>query len=239
MTNKNTDEEWYDSTIEKVETTTYGWEVTTEYGTCMVKSKNTPIPPVVGMTLTFFGRPYSFFRGMELDGYTIFYRTEEEQERKNKADLAESERKTKQEFEENKANLDARFDALPPLFQERIARFRSNAPDFRWRIEPYELFICEEAVKIAAAIDTIEALRDFNTLSWNEQKALAPSIDDGHSGNTWGMSVRLAYHLKTVPENVVREHAGMAPLLSCDGAGCPPVIDETPPRPEPDQPEGA
>ncbi len=89
----------------------------------------------------------------------------------------------------------------------------------------YELAACEEAVRIAKVCETEEEVRRFGALSFDEQKAMVPCMDDGHSGNTFGMAVRLALHFVTKPENVWLDHAAIAALVGCYEAGCEPVED--------------
>ena len=56
----------------------------------------------------------------------------------------------------------------------------------------YNLFSMEQGILIAEALETKEAIIEFNKKSWNEQKKLVPGLDDGHSGNTFSMSLRFA-----------------------------------------------
>lgn len=52
----------------------------------------------------------------------------------------------------------------------------------------YNLFAMEQAIVIADALRTKEAIIEFKDKSWDEQKKLVPGLDDGHSGNTFGMA---------------------------------------------------
>jgi len=56
----------------------------------------------------------------------------------------------------------------------------------------YNLFAMEQGILIAEALQTKEAIMEFKDKGWNEQKKLVPGLDDGHSGNTFGMALRFA-----------------------------------------------
>ena len=56
----------------------------------------------------------------------------------------------------------------------------------------YNLFAMEQGILIAEALQTKEAIIEFNKKGWDEQKSLVPGLDDGHSGNTFGMAIRFA-----------------------------------------------
>lgn len=47
-------------------------------------------------------------------------------------------------------------------------------------------------------------------------------ISEGHSGNTFGMACRLAYLYLTEPENVIKLHGALAPLVGSKEYGCVP-----------------
>ena len=56
----------------------------------------------------------------------------------------------------------------------------------------YNLFAMEQGILIAEALQTKEAIVEFKDKGWDEQKKLVPGLDDGHSGNTFGMALRFA-----------------------------------------------
>jgi hypothetical protein len=56
----------------------------------------------------------------------------------------------------------------------------------------YNLFAMEEGIKIAEALQTKDEILRFSNLDWDEQLKLVPTLDDGHSGNTFGMACRFA-----------------------------------------------
>lgn len=55
----------------------------------------------------------------------------------------------------------------------------------------YNMFCCRQAVIFAEALITVENIKKFKEMGVDEQKALVPGMDDGHSGNTFGMSCAL------------------------------------------------
>lgn len=54
---------------------------------------------------------------------------------------------------------------------------------------------------------------------FNRQKAEMPAMDEGHSGNTFGAAVQLAYWWLVNPENVDKQHGAMAPLVGSQDYG--------------------
>lgn len=217
------DDQWTEYTVEKVHHyDSGGWEVGLDSGWCFFIPADSPVEPRVGMKLRQYGKGFGYcVRGCFLDGQCVFYRTEAEQDAKNKADLLERERQDREKFEANRAAIDARYDALPEIFRARIDKFRRNNPDFRWKYESYELFVCEEAVKIAS-LGSAVAISDFHGLPWEQQKKMVPGLGDGHSGNTFGAACRLAMDYLTAPENVELRHGALAPLVGSDEYGCVP-----------------
>jgi hypothetical protein len=58
--------------------------------------------------------------------------------------------------------------------------------------EGYNRFCCEQAITIAESLRTKDRIIEFHKMTWDEQKSLVPGLDDGHSGNTFGVACRLA-----------------------------------------------
>lgn len=187
-----------------------------------------PIPdgylPEAGDMARFYGpgigRPV---RGLVINGHVAFYLTPEEQEAQHQADLRSHEQKLRDDFERNRLELDAQFAALPAVFQKRLARYRANQPNFRWKYEAYEMSVCVDAVKMAQALKTPEAVVAYHKLGWEEQQAAVPGLFAGHSGNTFGCAVLLAHDYLRQPDRVWLGHAAIATFIGCDEAGCPPV----------------
>lgn len=56
----------------------------------------------------------------------------------------------------------------------------------------YNIFCCEQAVVIAESLKTKEKILKFFKLDYDIQKEMVPLLSDDHSGNTFGMSCKLA-----------------------------------------------
>lgn len=116
---------------------------------------------------------------------------------------------------------DARRAALPLPFQLRLSGFEEARADWRRECEPYELFCCEEAVKLAKRFPTIEQLLAFSKLDYQQKKEAAPELGWGeHSGNTWGHALKFAAGFLQTPHLVPQFHAAICPLIGCEEAGC-------------------
>lgn len=195
-----------------------------------VERAKLPAPIRVGQVARFYGRGFGYpVRGLDIDGLEVYYQTEDEyrQAMRMEAEIRNSARRA--EADATKAERDARVATLPECFQKRIARFRRNNPDFYWEHEDYEMASCVEAVRIAKAVQTPEGVDAFYKLPWEEQRRLVEErtgekMEDGHSGNTFGMACRLAHHYLTDERLVFADHAAIAPLTGCE-CGCPPVTE--------------
>lgn len=195
------------------------------------------IVPKVGDAIRIYGRFGRPVRGIEINGQTVFYRTPAEQQAHQAREVERMKQERRDEFEKERDSLDAQYAALPEVFRERIDRFRANNPDFRWEYESYELFCCTEAVKLArhlnktpgeakrygalAAHETWKADKPRWDREWKEQQDIdkAAGLADGHSGNTHGAAVALAYWYLTQPENVAKMHGALSPLVGSESYG--------------------
>lgn len=176
-------------------------------------SKESGVVPKVGDELRAYSKRDTFMRGLVIAGQVVFYRTPEEQHQLNIVDSAKRILEKKAKFEADKERLDRDYDSLPVCFKKRIDKFRFNNPDFRWEYESYEMSCCIDAVKIAKACKTPEAVKDFQKLSWPEQLVMVPDLYDGHSGNSFGMAVYLAYLYLTDEQNVIKLHGSLSVLV--------------------------
>jgi predicted GIY-YIG superfamily endonuclease len=184
------------------------------------------IVPVKGDKIKLYGNGLgSPVRGIVINDKVVYYRTVEEQEEKHKNDVEKFNNEKKKEFEENREEYDKKYDSLPDVFKKRINRFRSAKTDFRWQYEPYELFVCEEAIKIADALKTEEEIKKFVDLDYSDQKKLV-DIDDNHSGNSFGCACNLALVYVVRPEFVEKLHGALVPMVGCEAYGC--THDEVP-----------
>lgn len=135
--------------------------------------------------------------------------------------MAERDEERKRAFEETRSDHDRRIAALPDVFQRRLAKFQRTNPDFRWKHEGYELLCCEQGALIADTLKTPEAVQAFSKADNDEQNRLVPGLDQGHSGNSFTFSYRLAFEYLTDPELVVQEHGALTILVGCESYGCP------------------
>lgn len=195
-----------------------GWELNCEDALGFFCPEDAPIEPKPGMIVRFYGKGLGYVvRGITIDGHVVFYRTEAQQEEKNRE---ESNRKRREQFELERESIDARVAALPEIFRKRLDKFRRNNPDFRWKYESYELFCCEQAVEIANALVTADAIKEFSRKKYEEQKTAVPALSGEHSGNTFGCAVQLAYLYLSQPEAVEAMHGALAPLVGSEEYGC-------------------
>jgi hypothetical protein len=212
------DEDRDDTTIERVEPTKGGWSITrADHWSCFV-SDEYGVEPKVGDRFSSWGG--TFMRGMAINGHVLFYRTPAEQEIEHEQERARMKANRVAEYEGKRSEYDAKVAALPAPLRERVEAFRAFKPEWRWEYEPYELACCEEAARLAAHFKTVDALKAFSKLGYDEQKAEYPEMDSGHSGNTWGMSIRLAWLLIAKPDLLVQEHGAICALVGCEDCGC-------------------
>ncbi len=207
-------------TITKV-TESENWIEISQDGMCCGLKKEYGVVPKVGDKLTVHtkGGAFGTIRGMDLNGKKIFWKTDEELEAERVEWLRKNEEEKQQKFKDGVAELDKQYNALPKCFQERIDKFRANNDRFRLDYEGYELFCCEQAVAIADACKTPDAVQEFGVKEWVEQLLQVPKLSDGHSGNTFGASCTLAYWYLSNPENIVRVHGALSPLVGSDEYG--------------------
>ena len=222
------DQEFTDHRIESVDgSLESGWSMQLDNGFSFWCPAGN-IEPKPGDTARLYGKGIGYVvRGLFISGREVFYRTPEQEEvhRKEEAEKARQERRY--DFEKSRASLDQKFDSLPQVFQGRIAGLRRRNADFRWEYESYEVFVCTEAVKIADAVRGRAASDDklspvfaeFRAMEYEQQVEFA-ALSDGHSGNTFGISCRLAWWYMTDPENVAKEHGALCPLVGCAEYGC-------------------
>lgn len=216
------DTEWQESVIEAVEEEADGYAVTYDGG-WIVWVRGKDITPKVGDTIRTYGRGIgSPVRGIAINGVITQYETTAEMESRQRRQIEEREAKQQTEAAASADANNARIAALPPEFVARIARFRRNNADFEWRYQPYELMVCEQAVVIAGAFrDVPDDIAEFaKSTDWEAQKARVPGLDDGHSGNSFGASCRLAWLYLTKPDVIDKEHGALCPLVGCNDYGC-------------------
>lgn len=210
------------STIKEVHDSEDYYSIHTEDGMGFGLEKKYGVVPKEGDTVEVHSVNGSTIRAVDINGKRVFYKTDEDLDREHKEWCASNQKRKEEAFEKEKASLDAKYEALPKVFKDRIDKFRANNPKFRVDFEGYEMFTCEQAVVIADALKTKEALEEFKNLDWAEQKAKVPLLDEGHSGNTFGCACALAYWYLEQPENVTKMYGALAPLVGSEEYGCVP-----------------
>lgn len=210
---KELDESAENYTIKEIHEHDDSWSISTKEDTGFMIKKKWGLEPEVGDIVTLYTQGLSFIRGIDLNGQQVFYKTDAQLEAHHQKEKYRIEKEKEEKFVENKEKMDAQYDALPEVFRKRIARFRFNNPKFRQDYEEYELFCCEQAVIIANALKTPEKVKEFKEMDWESQMELIPEIDSGHSGNTFGCAIGLAYWYLNDADIVPKMHGALAPLV--------------------------
>lgn len=207
--------------VEKVEAHEDGWVVTCD-GLCLnVPNKHQKVAPVPGETAMYFGRGTWYpVRGVVIGGRTYWYMSARQEKTKNIAEVAKKKREDRAKFAAGRAEFDAKVAALPVPLRERMEGFLATSPEWGPTCGAYELFCCMQGAAFADALKTPEAIVSFRKLDSTAQRELVPAMDDGHSGNTFGMSTLLAHALLTMPDKLSAMHAAFCPLMGCTDAGC-------------------
>ena len=173
-------DKYQEFTVKEVTKYGDGYSITTEDSTGFGIPDN-GIEPEPGMR----GRIYSpgfgsQFHGVDLDGQEVFWRTPMERDANRVKWLAGRDRRQREEFAEQKAKLDADFEALPEPLKARIQRFRDADPGFRVTGESYELFTCVEGAKFLK-----RAQRAVETGRYDEEVAEFFAGRDGEGDWVW------------------------------------------------------
>lgn len=221
------DTEYRDHVIESVDADGLGFKM--DDGWSFYCPPESPVRPRVGATARLYGRGTGYpIRGLSIDGVTAFYRTPQQEDARHEAMVAKMAQDKRDAFDNGgRAALDAKYAALPAVFQRRIDRFRKARKDWRVEYEAYEMSCCEDGVKIAAAFKTQEEIDEWRKKPYEAQMAEVPGLFDGHSGNSFGCAVYLARCYLNDPESVIEQHGALVPLVGCRDYGC---EHPTPPR---------
>jgi hypothetical protein len=107
------------------------------------------IVPKVGDRLRLYGQVGFTIQGLVLNEDVVYYRTLLQRQAHRRREIEDSAAKRSREFLLQKDDLDRDYDQLPELFQRRILSLRHINPRFREEHERYEMFVLNEAVKIA------------------------------------------------------------------------------------------
>lgn len=215
------DMEYQDFIITTVEREQSGWFVVgLDDGWCIGVDPCSAVEPKPGKTIRLYGRGTGYpVRGIAIDGVVVRYQTEDEYRAEAEREAAVEREARFAEFETRRGDVEARIAALPAGFRARFERFIAGNPDFLPEFGDYELMCCEQAVTFAARMSADE-LRGWAKLPYDEQKAAMPELGDGHSGNTFGVAVRLAILSHERPDLVHLDHGALAALVGCEEYGC-------------------
>jgi hypothetical protein len=223
MSNWDTDTQFEEHRLTRVENGVTGWSLYFDGMGLFCPNDLCQQVPVAGETARLYGKGFGYpVRGIIIDGRVYKYLTEEGEKEEHANQVAAQKRKRAEQLETERVARDARRAALPEAFRERLDTFEKRNPSWRAEYEPYELMVCEDAARLAAHFgkDTV-ALKAFNDVSWEGQKALIPTIGDGHSGNSWSCAISLALRFMTDPKLIRGAHGALCPLVGCTEYGCP------------------
>jgi hypothetical protein len=202
--------------------------VTFESGFCLAvhdELLSTP-RPLPGDTLRLFGRGFGYVvRGIGLvtAGRLVGlyrYQTEAQEAAGHAQEVAASKQHQRDEWEARKDATAIAIRALPEPFRCRI-EFFMRQPEWGPEFGLYELFCCTEAVKLVDMLKSQDSVCAFVEMNSEAQKIAAPGLAyDQHSGNTLGMSCRLAYVFMSQPELLFKVHGASCPIVGCKAYGC-------------------
>ena len=179
------------------------------------------VVPKVGQIARLYGKGFGYaVRGVAIDGQIVYYRTEAEEAAFRADERAKQDIKRRTEYDAQSAEFDKRVNALPEPFKTRILDFRAYNPNWAYEYEPYELFVCEQAVAIADALKDVAKIVEFHKSDSAKQKEMVPALSDDHSGNTFGAACLLARCYLSNPDLVPKMHGALCPLVGCKSYGC-------------------
>lgn len=167
--------------------------------------------PQFGSVIRQYRIGFSGVLGVVIDDHVFRYKTLAQDRAEHEAWVEQKRAEARKEFPKR----DKLIAELPEVFQQRIHKFQ-RAPLFREDLEGYELLVCQEAVAIAARLKTEQKLLIWSRLSCTHQRQFMPELSDGHSGNSFWMSVVLARAYLTNPELVPKIYGALAPMVGSD-----------------------
>lgn len=156
-------------------------------------NKDAGPPPQVGDHVRVLGEYGYEFYGFVLNDRLVWFLTPEQRAERRARWLADNAQRKRDRFEAARDRLDADYESLPPVLQRRIDQLRAAGGE-EWRVdsESYEMFVCTQAAAMAEHFESVDALRAWADLPYDQQRAGFPGLDDGHSGNTFGAACHLA-----------------------------------------------
>lgn len=184
--------------------------------------------PSVGDTIAMYGSWGRPIRGVAINGDIRWYISEEDWSAQAKKESELKRRKDRIAFAyKSDTPLIRRIKALPDIYRRRMEKFIGASDSFLREYGDYEMSATEDAVKVQKWLEENGATKENYKLLGDDWK-LGESIgmSDGHSGNSYGMAVRLGWWGATDPEGVVLEHGAMVPLTGCEDYVCPHPYEE-------------
>lgn len=152
-----------------------------------------------------------------------FFDTPEEIRARWEAEQALAQIKKEETYAANLPLYRQQIAALPLVFQERFDLFEKFC-GLRWMVAnlAYELFVAEEAVKMAAYFSqpNTASPEEFHAFGFEEQIKLVPTLSRDHSGNTFGAAIYQANTFLKEPHLIPYVHAAIHNLTGCTEAGC-------------------
>lgn len=220
----DTDTQYIEHRLTEVTANEQGWTLGLDGSHLFCPKDQCERAPAVGEIARLYGKGFGYVvRGIIIEGRVYKYLTEGEEQQRHAEWVADRHRAEQAQLERERTSRDERRAALPEALRERLDRFESRNPTWRRDYEQYELFVCEEAARLAAHFGSdVEALRAFADKPSTEQAVIAPELKiNEHSGNTWGAAVQIASLLMMDPKLVRGAHGALWPLVGCSDYGCP------------------
>lgn len=228
------DTEYSEDKITSVRQVEGGWGIEVASGwSIMVSDDVCSQEPKPGESIRSYGKGIGYaVRGIVISERVYRYDTEAEAELRHEREKRQQEEERQQKLETERPERDARIAALPMAFRRRIERFQRTLPHWRRDYETYELFVCEEATKIAKAVYSMsleeKALRVMEsseniiqTFHDSPEMQKAAGISEDHSSNTFHQACTLTLRsIALSPDAVVQSHGALCPLVGCKAYGC-------------------
>ncbi len=219
-----TDTEYRISTVASVKADKEGLGFTltdTDGWALYAANHNSLLLPVPGELVRYYGRGIGFpVRGVATGRHIYYYETAADHAARREREEARAAFERAEQWLAGLAEFKARVDKLPEPFRDRIAGFMQR-PEWGPGFGGYELFACEEAVKIADALRTDDAIRVYRKAGCDRQRELVPGVAyEEHSGNTFGAACTLAQLYVGNATLVPMMHGALCPLVGCRNYGC-------------------
>lgn len=188
----------------------------TDGGSLCISNPDQKSIPRNGQIARFYGRGFGYsVRGVSVGEVVYYYITAEEEKEQRRVKKIEDAAKKTLEWEAALPENTARIEAMPAPFQKRILFFMRSS-EWGPTFGKYELFVCSEAIKIAAVCTDADDVSVFS----QDRARQASVINDDHSGNTFGAACNLAALFLQSPDMLWKEHGALCPLVGCEGYGC-------------------